>query len=304
MSKCGIRIPIRALAPQPSRCHMASSVSASPSYQPSETKKPIAADHFFIFGGRRQIQIPLRLSRYSAAEPLRCPSLACRYSGSAGSYSMRILPTPALAVISGPPHGRRVNRCFESSLRELTHFLSERPDLADVRLVRAEMSFGTTGQSAQLERIMGHYGFGPAHELVARRRRHAAELSRCAVDGRLGIRLVDEGNIVNTTDASGIVVLTQIRPISLLFNLPQQVLGRINAAFAEGLLPVDAMDSDNQTVLDQSKLTVVNNQVDQTTGTVQLKAEFPNPKLQLWPGEFVNVTQGWRAGWRGAQANH
>ena len=109
------------------------------------------------------------------------------------------------------------------------------------------------------------------------------------LDGRLGIRLVDEGNIVNTTDASGIVVLTQIRPISLLFNLPQQVLSRINAAFAEGPLPVDAMDSDNQTVLDQGKLTVVNNQVDQTTGTVQLKAEFPNPKLQLWPGQFVNV---------------
>ena len=109
------------------------------------------------------------------------------------------------------------------------------------------------------------------------------------LDGRLGIRLVDEGNIVNTTDASGIVVLTQIRPISLLFNLPQQVLSRVNAAFAEGPLPVDAMDSDNQTVLDQGKLTVVNNQVDQTTGTVQLKAEFPNPKLQLWPGQFVNV---------------
>jgi membrane fusion protein, multidrug efflux system len=109
------------------------------------------------------------------------------------------------------------------------------------------------------------------------------------LDGRLGIRLVDEGNIVNTTDASGIVVLTQIRPISLLFNLPQQVLGKINAAFAEGSLPVDAMDSDNQTTLDKGKLTVVNNQVDQTTGTVQLKAEFPNAKLQLWPGEFVNV---------------
>src|SRR6266403_596223 len=100
---------------------------------------------------------------------------------------------------------------------------------------------------------------------------------------------LDWCTIVNTTDASGIVVLTQIRPISLLFNLPQQVLSRINAAFAEGPLAVDAMDSDNQTVLDQGKLTVVNNQVDQTTGTVQLKAEFPNPKLQLWPGQFVNA---------------
>jgi len=109
------------------------------------------------------------------------------------------------------------------------------------------------------------------------------------LDGRLGIRLVDQGNIVNTSDANGIVVVTQIQPIAMLFNFPQQVLGKVNAGFAQGPLGVDAMDSDNQVVLDHGALTVVNNQVDQTTGTVQLKAEFPNPKLQLWPGQFVNV---------------
>ncbi|HEX2653219.1 MAG TPA: efflux RND transporter periplasmic adaptor subunit [Xanthobacteraceae bacterium] len=109
------------------------------------------------------------------------------------------------------------------------------------------------------------------------------------LEGRLGIRLVDEGNLVNTGDASGIVVVTQIQPIAALFNLPQQDLGRVNAAFARGSITVDTIDSDSQTVLDTGKLTVVNNQVDQTTGTVQMKAEFPNAKLQLWPGQFVNI---------------
>jgi multidrug efflux system membrane fusion protein len=107
--------------------------------------------------------------------------------------------------------------------------------------------------------------------------------------GRLGLRLVDQGNIVNTTSTTGIVVITQLQPISVVFSLPQQNLTRINPAFAKGALSVDAMDADNQTVLDTGKLEVVNNQVDQTTGTVKLKANFPNPKLLLWPGQFVNV---------------
>lgn len=109
------------------------------------------------------------------------------------------------------------------------------------------------------------------------------------LDGRTGIRLVDQGNIVHASDATGVVVITQVRPIALIFTLPQQQLARINKAFSTGQLQVDALDSDNRTVLNTGKLLVVNNQVDQATGTVQLKAEFPNPDLQLWPGQFVNA---------------
>jgi multidrug efflux system membrane fusion protein len=107
--------------------------------------------------------------------------------------------------------------------------------------------------------------------------------------GRTGIRQVDEGNIVHASDTTGIVVITQIRPISVMFSLPQQLLGRINAAAAQGTLAVEALGSDNKTVVDRGKLVVVDNQIDQTTGTVKLKAEFPNPDLQLWPGQFINV---------------
>jgi multidrug efflux system membrane fusion protein len=108
------------------------------------------------------------------------------------------------------------------------------------------------------------------------------------IDGRAGIRMVDEGNIVRTTD-TGIVVITQLRPIGVLFSLPQQELERVNAAFAKGPLDTDALRSDNDAVIDRGKLTVVDNQVDQQTGTVRLKSEFPNANLQLWPGQFVNV---------------
>jgi multidrug efflux system membrane fusion protein len=109
------------------------------------------------------------------------------------------------------------------------------------------------------------------------------------IDGRTGIRQVDEGNIVHASSSPAIVVITQIKPISVIFNLPQQDLTPVNAAFAKGPLPVDALKSDDDSVLDHGTLRVVDNQVDSTTGTVKLKAEIPNADVQLWPGQFVNV---------------
>jgi multidrug efflux system membrane fusion protein len=109
------------------------------------------------------------------------------------------------------------------------------------------------------------------------------------ITGRTGIRLIDEGNIIKAADASGIVILTQLRPISIFFNLPQQHLPELNKGFSEAPLAVDAIGPDGKSVVDRGKVVVIDNQVDQTTGTVKLKAEFPNANLQLWPGQFVNV---------------
>jgi multidrug efflux system membrane fusion protein len=112
---------------------------------------------------------------------------------------------------------------------------------------------------------------------------------RAPIDGRTGLRQVDEGNIVHASDSTGIVTITQLRPISIQFNLPQQYLSQVNTAFAKGPLAVDALRSDNDAVIDSGKLTVVDNQVDASTGTVKLKADFPNTDLQLWPGQFANI---------------
>jgi multidrug efflux system membrane fusion protein len=105
-------------------------------------------------------------------------------------------------------------------------------------------------------------------------------------DGRCGIRQVDQGNYV--TPGSGLVVVTQLKPISVIFTLPQQNLPSVNEAFAKGPLKVSALDSAQSNSLDEGTLAVVDNQIDPTTGTMKLKATFPNPNLKLWPGEFVN----------------
>src|SRR5205085_8605936 len=83
--------------------------------------------------------------------------------------------------------------------------------------------------------------------------------------------------------------ITQIKAISVLFNRPQQELPDSNKGLAEGPLPIEAIGPDGKSTTDKGKVLVVDNQIDQTTGTVKLKAEFPNDNLQLWPGQFVNV---------------
>lgn len=109
------------------------------------------------------------------------------------------------------------------------------------------------------------------------------------LSGRAGLRQVDQGNIVQTSDATGIVVITQLQPIAIQFSLPQQQIFRVNTASAKGALTVDAFGNDGKTVVDTGKVAGIDNQVDQTTGTVKVKAEFPNTSFQLWPGQFINV---------------
>ena len=110
------------------------------------------------------------------------------------------------------------------------------------------------------------------------------------IDGRTGVRIVDPGNIVHAADANGIVVITQMQPISVVFTLPEQKIQSIlNAGGASGGLKVLALDRDNTATLDEGSLAVVDNEIDQTTGTVKLKATFPNKDLKLWPGKFVNA---------------
>lgn len=109
------------------------------------------------------------------------------------------------------------------------------------------------------------------------------------LSGRAGLRQVDQGNIIHASDTTGLVVITQLQPIAVWFSLPQQQIMRVNAAAAKGTLAVDVFGNDGITVIDTGKLTGIDNQVDQTTGTLRLKAEFPNATFQLWPGQFVNV---------------
>ncbi|MTV18555.1 efflux RND transporter periplasmic adaptor subunit [Bradyrhizobium elkanii] len=108
-------------------------------------------------------------------------------------------------------------------------------------------------------------------------------------DGITGIRRIDPGNIVHPTDTNGLVVLTQLQPIAVIFTLPSGDIPGVQQALANGDSSVDVYDAQNKHRLDHGSLMLINNQVDSSTGTVQLKASFPNAGKTLWPGSFVNV---------------
>jgi membrane fusion protein, multidrug efflux system len=109
------------------------------------------------------------------------------------------------------------------------------------------------------------------------------------IDGVVGFRQLDVGNIIHTTDVSPLTVLTQIKPCTAVFTLPQSDLGPVREAMLRGDVPVLAFDQDDQKQLAEGKLLLINNQIDQTTSTIQLKAEFANQDERLWPGEFVHI---------------
>jgi multidrug efflux system membrane fusion protein len=108
-------------------------------------------------------------------------------------------------------------------------------------------------------------------------------------DGRVGFRQVDAGNIIHANDTNPLTVLTQIRPSIAIFTLPQKDLTAVRDAMLQGAVQVIAMDQDNTRQLAQGELMLIDNQIDQTTSTIRLKARFANEDDRLWPGEFVRL---------------
>ena len=109
------------------------------------------------------------------------------------------------------------------------------------------------------------------------------------IDGVTGIRQVDIGNIIHPTDPNGLVVVTQVEPISVIFTLPETSLPEIQRQLANGSLKVEAYSQDNTTKLDEGSLDFIDNEIVQTTGSVRFRANFPNKEHRLWPGELVNA---------------
>jgi multidrug efflux system membrane fusion protein len=109
------------------------------------------------------------------------------------------------------------------------------------------------------------------------------------INGRTGIRLIDPGNIVHATGTNGIVVVTQVKPISVIFTLPEENLSEVGAAMAAGAVQVTTLSRDGGKELDTGTLSLIDNEIDQTTGTAKLKATFSNERNSLWPGQYVNA---------------
>jgi len=112
---------------------------------------------------------------------------------------------------------------------------------------------------------------------------------RSPITGRTGIRLVDPGNNVHASDTAGIVVVTQLEPIAVLFSLPEEQFTQLNDALQRGAVAVTALARETRAELDTGTVSLIDNQIDQNTGTIRVKAVLPNARRRLWPGQFVTM---------------
>ncbi|HVB87756.1 MAG TPA: MdtA/MuxA family multidrug efflux RND transporter periplasmic adaptor subunit [Candidatus Dormibacteraeota bacterium] len=151
---------------------------------------------------------------------------------------------------------------------------------------------GTLQQFNSQEALVGQYA-GAIQSDQAQIASAKLNLNYChitsPISGRVGLRLVDPGNIVHATDTNGMVVITQVNPIAVDFTLPEDELPEVVSEMRGRQLAVVALGRDNNVNLGTGKLLTIDNQIDPNTGTIKLKSEFSNPRLALWPNQFVNV---------------
>jgi multidrug efflux system membrane fusion protein len=146
--------------------------------------------------------------------------------------------------------------------------------LTDQQATAAQLAAQVTGDQAQID--------------AARLNLDYARITS-PIDGVTGVRLVDQGNVVHAADPSGLVVVTQLDPIAVFFTLPEDQLPSVREAMSGDALLVEARSRDGGKVLGQGKLSVIDNQINQATATVRLKAIFDNPDHRLWPNQFVKA---------------
>jgi membrane fusion protein, multidrug efflux system len=173
----------------------------------------------------------------------------------------------------------------EASLKNTKANLSRTQPLADRGVATQQLLDTQNSQVAQGEGIVAL----DKAALKAAQTQLSFTTITAPFDGVTGILPIDPGNIVQPSDPNGLVVLTQLQPMAVIFTLPSSAISKVRRALASGEASVDAYDEQNKQKLDHGSLMLIDNQVDSSTGTVRLKASFPNAKKNLWPGSFVNI---------------
>jgi multidrug efflux system membrane fusion protein len=196
-----------------------------------------------------------------------------------------------LAQIDPRPFQAQLKQAEGALARDDAQLKSARLDLARYRSLAAEKLIPqqqADQQIAVVGQLEGAVRIDEAAIATARLNLDYARITS-PVDGVTGIRIVDPGNVVHASDQNGLVVVTQLDPIAVIFTLPQDELTPIATAQAGGRLPVEVYARDDVTLLGRGQLEVIDNQINQATSTVRLKAVVPNPKRLLWPNQFVNA---------------
>ena len=246
-----------------------------------------------LVGEARQTDVPVRLEGVGTVKALNTVTVKALVEGKILKYNFNegdfVKKGSVIAEIDPAPFQAALDQVVAKKQVDETQLFNAKKDLERYASITAGVIAQKTvdTQEALVRQLTAQVASDAAAVASAQTVLDYAKVI-APIDGRTGIRLIDAGNVSRTGDP-GIVVLTQLQPITVIFTLPQQQLPQVAKAMAAGTVSVDAMDADNKIALDSGIVRVVDNQVDQTTGTIKLKAEFPNAKLQLWPGQFVNV---------------
>jgi multidrug efflux system membrane fusion protein len=250
-----------------------------------------------VIGHARQKDVPIYLDGLGTVQAFNTVTVHTRVDGQlvkvAFTEGQEVKTGDLLAQIDPAPYQAALDQAVAKKAQDNAQLTNARLDLQ--RYADLLKTDGTTQQTYDTQKAL-------VDQLAATVKADDAAIASAQVnldytnihspiDGRTGIRQVDQGNIVHAADAGGLVVLTQLKPISIIFTLPETAFLKLqeNQDATGSNYTVLAVARDNTNVLATGQLAVIDNEIDPTTGTLKLKANFANENLHLWPGQFVNT---------------
>jgi multidrug efflux system membrane fusion protein len=247
-----------------------------------------------VVAAARTEDVPIYLSGIGTVQAYNTVNVQTQVDGQISQILFRegqdVKAGDKLAIIDPRPYQAQLQQQIAARMRDQALLQGARLDLVRyAELVKKDYATQqqVDQQQAQVGRYEGAVSNDEAQIGYAQTQLGFTTITS-PIDGRVGIRQVDVGNFVRTAQGTTIVVVTQLRPISVIFTVSAAAVERSRLDLGIAHVPVVALAQDNATELDHGTTDVVDNMVDQTTGTIKLKASFPNGALKLWPGNFVN----------------